>query len=194
MAMNSNDQQFQQIYEEFHTRIFRYLARMVGEGAAEDLAQDVFVKVGLSLESFRGDSHLNTWIYRIATNTAIDWLRRASSRREQGRDFLSDTEADDEDTGCLRTSAIESEDRVIRQEMNGCIRAVIDTLPQNYRSVIILSELEGLQDIEIAEVLAISLQAAKIRLHRARARLRKELEKTCVLYHDERNELACDRK
>ena len=78
--------------------------------------------------------------------------------------------------------------------MNGCIREIIDTLPANYRSVIVLSEMEGLKDAEIAEVLGIHLQTAKMRLHRGRAMLKKELSTACVFYRDERNELACDRK
>jgi RNA polymerase sigma-70 factor (ECF subfamily) len=188
--------QFQQIYEEYQARILLYMSRMVGESNAEDLAQDVFVKVGLALKDFRQDSQLHTWIYRIATNTAIDWLRRASTRKEDKKDFQAEDfeESDGKKTECAPVQIIEGEQRVIKKEMNGCIRSVIDTLPESYRSVIILSELEEIQDSDIAEILNISLQAAKIRLHRARARLKKELEKACVFYRDERNEFACDRK
>jgi len=196
MAMTRDDLRFQRIYEDHHDRIFRYLTRMAGERDAEDLTQDVFIKVGLSLEGYRGDSNLNTWIYRIATNAALDWFRRASARGGNSGsvpDNSSDEDGEYRDEGfALETSG--GEQRVIRQEMNGCIRSIIGGLPESYRSVIILSELEEMRDNEIAEILGISLQAAKIRLHRARARLRRELKKACVLYHDERNELACDLK
>jgi RNA polymerase sigma-70 factor (ECF subfamily) len=194
--MTSEELQFQQIYEEYQARILLYMSRMVGESIAEDLTQDVFVKVGLALKDFRQDSQLHTWIYRIATNTAIDWLRRASTRKETKKDFHTENpdERDEKEPECIPVQIIEGEQRVIKKEMNGCIRSVIDTLSESYRSVIILSELEEIQDSEIAEILGISLQAAKIRLHRARARLRQELEKACVFYRDERNELACDRK
>ena len=87
-----------------------------------------------------------------------------------------------------------TEQRVIRQEMNGCIRDIIQTLPETYRSVIVLSELEGMSDSEIADILGLTLPAAKIRLHRARARLKKELTTACVFYRDDRHEFACDRK
>jgi RNA polymerase sigma-70 factor, ECF subfamily len=99
----------------------------------------------------------------------------------------------DEDihTGELKPS---TEQRLIRDEMNGCIREIVQTLPEQYRSIIVLSELEGLKDNEIAEILGLTLQAAKVRLHRARARLRKELGVACVFYRDELNEFACDRK
>ncbi len=82
----------------------------------------------------------------------------------------------------------------MRQEMNGCIREIIQMLPETHRSVIVLSELEGLGDAEIAAILEITLPAAKIRLHRARTRLRKELTTACVFYRDDRQEFAYDRK
>ena len=187
---------FQQVYDEYHVKIFRYLTRIVGQGEAEDLTQEVFVKVGQSLETFRGESQLSTWIYRIATNATLDRLREPSVRH--GREKLLPVEAiaeikADEDirTGELKPS---TEQRLIRDEMNGCIREIIQTLPEQYRSVIVLSEMEGLKDGEIAEILGLTLQAAKVRLHRARAKLRKELAAACVFYRDERNEFACDRK
>jgi len=87
-----------------------------------------------------------------------------------------------------------TEQQVIRKEMNGCIREMIESLPENYRAVLVLSELEELKDSEIADILGLSLHAVKIRLHRARAKLKKELTTACLFYRDDRNELACDRK
>jgi len=78
--------------------------------------------------------------------------------------------------------------------MSECVREFVDRLPTDYRTVLILNELEGFTNNEIADILQISLDAAKIRLHRARARLKKELKGGCDLYHDDRSELACDRK
>ena len=78
--------------------------------------------------------------------------------------------------------------------MNECIREFIDKLPEDYKSVTVLSELEELKNIEISEVLGISLDTVKIRLHRARAKLKKELEAGCIFKRDEENELVCDRK
>jgi RNA polymerase sigma-70 factor (ECF subfamily) len=78
--------------------------------------------------------------------------------------------------------------------MSECVREFVDRLPTDYRAVLILNDLEGFTNNEIAEILQISLDAAKIRLHRARARLKKELQSGCDFYHDDRSELACDRK
>jgi RNA polymerase sigma-70 factor (ECF subfamily) len=78
--------------------------------------------------------------------------------------------------------------------MNKCIRDFVENLPASYRSVIVLSELEGFKNDEIAEILGVPLHTIKIRLHRARAKLRKELETHCSFYRDDQNELACDLK
>jgi RNA polymerase sigma-70 factor (ECF subfamily) len=169
---------------------------MAGEAEAEDLAQEVFDKVSRGLGDFRGDSDLSTWVYRIATNTALDHLRRRGKPTDPVDPSLVDaTVAIEGDrnvwTGEFRDTL---EGRVIRDEMNACIREIINRLPENYRTVIVLGDLEGFSDREIAEILGLSLRNTKIRLHRARAQLRKALEKTCVFYRSDENELACDRK
>jgi RNA polymerase sigma-70 factor (ECF subfamily) len=89
----------------------------------------------------------------------------------------------------------DSPDRqVIRDEMSECIREFVDRLPPDYRTIITLNELEGFTNSEIAEILDISLETAKIRLHRARAKLKESLESGCDFYLDDSSELACDRK
>ena len=187
---------FQKIHDDFRPRILRYLTRMAGEGEAEDLTQEVFARIGRALKSFRGESKLSTWIYQIATNVAVDRLRRSSARPGDEKKLpIEDIVEGEEDKEIWTGEQTPStEQRVIRQEMNGCIREIIETLPQTYRSVIVLSELEGFKDTEIADILGLSLQATKIRLHRARTRLKEELKTACVFYRDERNEFACDRK
>ncbi len=186
------DAKFHNVYTEFQPKILKYLRRLVGESDAEDIAQEVFVKVGEALGGFRGESSLSTWIYRIATNTAMDHLRKPSSKRSlqstEDRDLPGD-----EDTGPVDDRPL-LDTLLIRKDMNECIRGIVDSLPENYRTVLVLGEIEGLTNAEITEVLGISLDAVKIRLHRARVRLKKELEAKCNFYHDKRNELACDRK
>ncbi len=190
------DLDFHGVYKTFHPKIVRYLAHMVGWRDAEDLTQEVFEKVNQALETFKGESQLSTWIYKIATNSAIDKLR-SPSFRHTGLKSLSDGEGvieimdknawTGEKTPSIETSAV-------RKEMNQCIRGVVEKLPENYRTVVVLSELEGFRDDEIAEILGVSIHTAKIRLHRARARLKKDLEAHCNFYRDERNEFACDLK
>jgi RNA polymerase sigma-70 factor, ECF subfamily len=173
---------FQPLHERFRPRVLRYLARLVGEGEAEDLTQAVMLKVSEALPDFRGDSSVSTWIYRIATNTALDRLRSKPAPA------LAET---DLESGEQSTSA---ESAAIREEMNTCIREFIERLPDNYKTVMVLSELEGFKNDEIAAILDLTLDTVKIRLHRARAKLRKDLEAGCSFHRDERDELACDRK
>ena len=182
--MVNTEIRFQQVYDEYQERIFRYLTRMVGKDEAEDLMQEVFVKIGQALDTFRGESGLSTWIYRIATNAALDKLRRPlhrlSGEKLLSAEAIAQTREDENIwTGELADS---TEQRIIRQEMNGCIREIISALPEAYRVVIVLSELEGLSNREIADILGLTIEATKIRIHRAPARLKKELAAACAFY------------
>jgi RNA polymerase sigma-70 factor (ECF subfamily) len=190
--MSLNKQDFSTLYDEYYQKIVRYLTRLIGESEAEDAAQETFVKIDRSLDSFRGESSLSTWIYRIATNTALDHLRRPSSKRSVQSTEEKDAMGDEDPGPIDKTPLLDT--LLIRKDMNDCIRGVVDSLPGDYSTVLVLSEFEGLTNSEIAEVIGISLDTAKIRLHRARAKLRKALEAKCNFYRDERNELSCDPK
>ncbi len=175
---------FQRVHDEFRPRVGRYLARLVDAREADDLTQETFLRISRALGSFRGECAVSTWVYRIATNVALDRLRSPSfqlAARQAAPGALLTLEA---------ASAVEQE--IARGKMGECIRGFIEHLPVDYRSVLVLSELEELPDREIAEVLGLSLATVKIRLHRARTRLREILEGACALYRDERNELACE--
>ena len=180
----------EELHREHGDRIRRYLARLVGTTDAEDLQQDVFERAQRAIGTFRGDSRALTWLYRVATNVAIDRLRSAGRRAELG--------CDDVDAGSLRGlgTAAATDDRsldgeVDRKRMRECIMRVVDGLPPSQRAVILLGELRGLSDREMADALGISLGAAKIRLHRARRALKVALESACTFERDEVNELAC---
>ncbi len=174
---------FNSVYAAFYAKILRYLARLVGPDQAEDVSQEVFAKISRSLGEFRGES-LSSWVYRIATNAATDRLRRKAALPAL---------AGDEELA-VPDPADSAERQAIRGEMSTCVRGLTDELPENYRTVLILSEIEGLKDAEIAEVIGDTVQAVKIRLHRARARLRLLMEDRCRLYRDRDNTLLCDRK
>ncbi len=186
--MNTQEERFQNIYAEFHPKILRYLRRMVGDADAEDVAQEVFVKVNRSLDGFRGESSLATWVYKIATHAATDRLRSSVSRERPAEDVGDGSDGAGDD-GRPRLDTL-----LIRKDMNDCIREIIDGLPDQYRIALILSDIEGFSNAELGEVLGCSLDTVKIRLHRARKKLKAALEKHCTFYRDDRNELACDRK
>jgi RNA polymerase sigma-70 factor (ECF subfamily) len=181
--------EFQRIHDSFRPRVLRYLTRLVGERDAEDLAQTVMLRVSGGLSQFRHDSSLSTWIYRIATNAAMDKLR--SPVREQALEDDSDPDEGDVPLDA-RTPSVEA--IAIRTEMSACIREFIDHLPERYRTVMVLSEMEGFKNAEIAAILGVSLDTVKIRLHRAREKLRDDLQEGCSFDRDESTGLACDRK
>ncbi len=185
---------FNEVYKEYQPKILHYLSRLAGHHEAEDITQEVFEKVSIGLKGFKGKSKLSTWLYRIATNTALDRLRTSSFKRSSegtAPEKISEVEDMDVWTGQRKASP---ELKFIRKEMNDCIRSFIDKLPLDYKTVMILGELESFKNNEIADILQISIDTVKIRRHRARASLKKELESSCSFYHDERNVLSCDLK
>jgi RNA polymerase sigma-70 factor (ECF subfamily) len=178
--MDVSELEFQGIYDAFYARIFRYLSRLVGDHEAEDLCQEVFLKVGQGLNSFRGEAQLSTWIYRIATNTAIDRLRTPAFRQDGLTDDLDEERLG---TTCAAERAPEvvaaPDQEVMRKEMYDCFGNFVKGLPSTYRAVVILSELEELPNQEIAEILGLSLDVVKMRLHRGRALLFDGLKAHC---------------
>lgn len=193
----TNKNNFTDIYDEFFPKIKKYLTRLLGENEAEDITQIVFEKVNRNLDTFKGESTLSTWIYRIATNTALDKLKSTSCLRStvgplaplpleviETREIAAKT----------KDKPASPEQKLIRDEMSECIKEFVYRLPPDYSTVIILNELEGFTNKEITEILQISLDSVKIRLHRARTKLKKSLETGCDFYQDDRSELACDRK
>ncbi len=176
---------FEQIYLKFYPPIHRYLIRFVGPKEAEDLAQEVFIRAGQSLDAFRSEAQVSTWLYRIATNAAIDRMRQPTFQRKINCSPIEPELAGDGQS---------LENDALRRATNDCIRGVIDGLPENYRMPVILSELQGLSNQQIADVLGLSLDVVKVRLHRGKARLKQELQNHCQFSRDERNELTCDPK
>ena len=118
-AMTGNVYVFDDLYQEFQPKVFRYFARLVGDDDAQDLAQETLIKVNRGLESFRGESSISTWIYRIATNVLRDRLKSASFKQS------SATMALPEDMGSVEDEQVWSgektrtiEEITIRKEVN----------------------------------------------------------------------------
>ena len=184
--MQGRTAELDRIYAEHHARILRYLTRMVGVQDAEDLAQEVFIRAAKAYDDFRHEAKIETWLYRIATHVAVDRLRGTALRRET---MLGEELGEVAEDG--REAGSTLEEKTLRRAANECIRNVIYGLPENYRTPLILSELEGFTNREIAEILEVSLDTVKIRLHRAKDRLKKALLDACQFSRDERNELTC---
>lgn len=189
---------FAELHRVFRPKILRYLGGMVGEAEAEDLAQEVFFKVSKGLQKLRGQSRVSTWIYRIATNAAIDRLRKPSVKSQPlggaaaglsaGR---AEIDAGDSEA-CADEKSPPAETSVIEDEMLHCLLSFINKLPTGQRAVVTLSFFEGLKNAEIAKILGVNVPTVKMRLQRARSRLAAQLEAHCGWFRDARNHLTWD--
>ena len=99
--MRAGELEFQRTHDTFRPKIHRYLTRWVGEPEAEDLTQEVFIKVSRAMKDSRGDAQLSTWIYRIATNAAIDKMRAPSFRQATQTSSLNDANETEGKDVCL---------------------------------------------------------------------------------------------
>ena len=189
-AIMVRETDFNKVYKEYQPKILHYISRLTSDNEAEDITQEVFEKINRGLSGFKGKSQLSTWIYRIATNAALDRLRSPSFKRNT--EEL--TEASDNNNVWTNHKKAPVDQQLIRKEMSECVQEHIDKLPSDYKAVILLSEQEGLTNQEIADILQVSLDNVKIRLHRARVSLKKILDEACDFYHNEQDILACDRK
>ncbi len=196
--MEPNNQQhpdFQVILEEFRPGILRYVTSLVGEAEAEDVTQEIFIKVNQALFNFRWECKLSTWLYRIATNAAVDLLRSTDHRQSMLNisNEIVEGLVDDQDIWTGEKVPV-LEWQVVRKELGECIQDYIRRLPENYRTVLVLSELEDLSNKEVAEVLGVTTGSVKIRLHRARKQLKQDLIANCPSYWVDGNEFLPDLK
>lgn len=168
---------FSEVYKTYRPKVRRYLLRFVDSMEADDLAQEVFIKVEKSLKDYRGESALSTWIFRIAANTAIDRLRSSSYRRFAESESLS-LNRDYDLPSCPAKDATPDRE-VFRRERLRCFLYFLRRLPRAYRKVFVLSEIDGLPDARIAEELEVSLSTVKIRLHRGRSMLYAHIRGHC---------------
>jgi RNA polymerase sigma-70 factor (ECF subfamily) len=181
---------FDALYQEYRAPIYKYLLRMTQNPVeAEDLSQETFLRVNKSLKSFRGDANPGTWIYRIATNTSIDHFRKKGGGEFQVE--LSAEEAESVDMQLAIDDGSPTDNLAAKNEMSDCVQSFIGRLQPGYRTVLVLHDLQGLKNREIADVLDCSLDSVKIRLHRARKKLQEALDKGCDFSYDERNVFIC---
>jgi RNA polymerase sigma-70 factor (ECF subfamily) len=184
---------FATVFRDYQSPIYNYLLRMTQNPAdAEDLTQETFIRVHSSLSTFRGEASLSTWLYRIATNVSYDYFRRKSTR--QAKIALSLEETDVDWKGVRAEPPASPEQLSAQSDMSACVEGFIDRLPPSYRAVLVLHDVQGLKNSEIADVLQCSLETVKIRLHRARKTLRATLNAGCDFAHDERAVFVCETK
>src|SRR6266568_5637966 len=169
-AQQGDADAFASLFHSHKARIYSVCLRMTNNTAeAEDLTQDAFLQVFRKLLTFRGDSALSTWLYRIAVNTVLMHFRKKSLRQ------ISLDEPYNQDAKVVRREYGSRDDR-----LTGCVdrialaRAIKD-LPDGYRTIFLLHEVEGYEHQEIAELLDCSVGNSKSQLHKAKLRIRELL-------------------
>ena len=170
-ALAGDQRSFQRLIERHQTRLFslvRHYTRNPVE--IEDLVQDTLLKAYARLSSFQSQSSFYTWLYRIATNTILDWLKR------QGRNPVQHVEDVEVAAPAAQRAVMRPDARLAQEEIARITQEVLADLPEIFRTVLVLREFEDLQYQEIADVLGISIGTVESRLFRARRLLRAELE------------------
>lgn len=159
---------FRQLVETYQAPVYRLALRMCGGDAAlaEDAAQEAFLAAWRGLPRFRGDSRFSTWLYRLTTNAAIDWLRR--EKRHRGMDDVTELELPDDGPG--------PQDQAEQAEAQQAVRRALSRLSEEHRQVLLLRYMQELDYAEIAAALEISEGTVKSRISRAKMRLRELLD------------------
>ena len=154
---------------------FLLMSILRNEAEAEDAAQETVLKIYRNLQLFRGESQFRTWALSIARNEGLGRLRKAETRREDSLDALTDDQAGDF-TPAILTSWREVPNLALEQkELAALLRQAIEGLPEIYRNVVLLRDIEEMDVRETAAALGITEGAVKVRLHRARALLQRSL-------------------
>lgn len=176
----------EKIWQEYRTKLRAFVRSRVSDDATcDDILHDVFLKIHTGLASLRDEKKLKSWLYQIARNAIIDYFRSQKLAVEL-TDQLPHPEIDPSE--------------MVTQELSECLQPMIQLLPENYRDAIILSELKGLKQKEIAKLQGTSLSGAKSRVQRGRVLLKNMLDECCQLEFDhsgrlcdyERKEGSCD--
>lgn len=162
LAVAGDSQAFERVYRSTVPRIHALARRLAGDGAAEDLTQEVYLRAWTRLHTFRGDARFSTWLHRLAVNLIL--TRRKSMRTRESRQVSGE--------GILERMA----GRVRNPGAMMDFEAALETLPERARDVFVLHDVEGYKHEEIGEMMGINAGTSKSQLHRARMLLRRYLE------------------
>jgi RNA polymerase sigma-70 factor (ECF subfamily) len=166
---------FKTIVNQWKDLVYNTILGIVqSETEAEDLTQDVFIKVFENISSFKGESKLSTWLYRIATTTALDHLRSKKRKKRFGfmQSLFGDNQEEKEQIPDFHHPGVKLDNK----ERAAVLFKAIDSLPDNQKAAYTLHKLEGLSYRDISEVLSTTVPAVESLMSRANANLRKKLE------------------
>lgn len=176
-ACKGGVQAFEELMQSHESRIYAIALRMMGNREdAQDCAQEAMVRIYRAMGSFKGQSALATWIYRITMNTCLDELRRRKARKVTSLDSLVDNGWSPTDTGDT------PEEHGLRVEKQNALNQAIQSLPDDMRAAIILRDVKGYSYDEIASILDANVGTIKSRISRGREKLREILSKQSELF------------
>lgn len=169
----------ERVFREFAPRVYNIARRMLGNDAdAEDVTQDVLVQVVRKLDTFRGESAFPTWLHRVAVNAALGHRRKRATRLAHQAPETLDSVLDNgpmHANGPIRPWSVSPDQAILDDETKHLVERAIADLPESYRDVYVLADVEELSNPEIADMLGLSVPAVKSRLHRARLLMRNAL-------------------
>ena len=161
---NGDAAAFEELYRQHAGRLYNMAFRMAGSSQeAEDLLQEVFLHAYRKLGSFRGDSSLGTWLYRLGMNQCLDYLRGRQAKMKQATDSL-------DDEGAAELAAPMSPTPIAVNRLD--LERAIGRLPQGCRAAFLLHDVEGFEHNEVARILGVSEGTSKSQVHKARMKLR----------------------
>lgn len=173
--------EFYDIYDEYYDRIRTFLSSVVKDRwAADDLAQETFIKVKRHLPQLRDTEKLSSWIFRIACNLSRDYFKRQINQESE------EVGPEHPALGIPLMKTLE------QKQMSDCVQEKFNLLPEQSRMILTLYDVMEFSHQEIADILSISEVNAKVRLHRARKQFKAILQKHCVFEVDERNVVVCE--
>ena len=175
--MNENERHsnFRSVVELYQEKVRNTCFRFVNSREdADDLTQDVFVQVYESLSHFREESELSTWIYRIAVNKSLDFIRKKNRKKRFARftSFLGSGEGEEE---IVSPQQDNPHQELESKELKEILWRAVDRLPENQKTAIVLSKYEAFSNQEVASIMELSLSAAEALIHRAKKSLHRDL-------------------
>ena len=176
-----DERAFNELVELYEARVFRLLLRMLGRrDEAEDMAQEVFVQIFKAITTFRGDSKLSTWIYRVSVNLCKNRMKYLSRRHTEGEDELepvAERAPLDEAKGVTFGDVAQPDRLVEGYQLERVLQICIAELEPDFREVLILRDVEDLSYDELVEITGLPEGTVKSRLHRARGMLKLSVER-----------------
>lgn len=170
---------FEALVTHYKGRIYGIAYRLMGnQQEAEDQAQEVFLKVYRSITTLEDPATFPAWITRIATNTCLDALTRRK-RRPQTTPLMSSNAEEPEEPRYVDTRTPTPEEAVLRREVRRCLETALQRMEPGARAALVLRDIEDRPYQEVADILAVGLSAAKMRIHRARVAFQDLLERVC---------------